>query len=95
MSEIKFTARSDDGRKWSRENSPDSCIGLVYLNVGAVDGHDFGGWVSPQVRALVHAAPELLEACELVIGSIRIPDDDVSQEVLRRLRLAVRNAKSV
>jgi len=42
---------------------------------------------------LIVASPELLEVCELIIGSVRIPDDDVSQEVLRRLRLAVRKAK--
>jgi len=42
---------------------------------------------------LIAAAPELLEVCELIIGSVRIPDDNVSQEVLRRLRLAVRKAK--
>lgn len=41
---------------------------------------------------LIAAAPDLLEACELIIGSVRIPDDEVSQEVLRRLRLAVRKA---
>jgi len=42
---------------------------------------------------LIAAAPDLLEACELVIGSVPVPADEVSQEVLRRLRAAVRKAK--
>ena len=44
--------------------------------------------------ALIASAPELLDACELVEGSLLFDrEDSVSKEVMRRLRAAVRKAK--
>jgi len=45
-------------------------------------------------RSLIAAAPELLDACELVIGSLPAPADDLSREVMRRVHEAVRLAKA-
>lgn len=42
---------------------------------------------------LIAAAPDLLEACELVIGSLSFDrEDDFSKEVIRRLTAAIAKA---
>jgi hypothetical protein len=43
---------------------------------------------------VIVAAPELLEACELVIGTLKFDrEDEFSKEVIRRLNAAIRKAK--
>lgn len=58
MSYITFTHGKEDGQKWDQDDFKLD-YELVYLTVDAGDkGGHLGGWVSPEVRRLVHAAPQ-------------------------------------
>jgi hypothetical protein len=60
IGEIECIADQSDGKKWTEQGFPD-CSHLVYLQVKTdADASTVSGWVKPQVRSLIHAAPDLL-----------------------------------
>ena len=73
MSRIRFVPGKYDGEGWSGEKHPD-LFDLVYMHVTAND-HTFSGWVSPEVRRVVLAAPanqRAVYAHEAMIGRLKV-----------------------
>ncbi len=66
-------------------------IATIYLRQGK-DPDEFPHAISEANARLIAAAPDLLEACELVIGSMPAPDE-FALEVKRRVKLAIAKAK--
>jgi hypothetical protein len=83
---------------WSNERIWDTPASRIHARVHGVpvalaEAFTMRGAGEKEANArLIAAAPELLEACELVIGSMAVGADDFSQEVLRRVRAAVAKA---
>ena len=95
MSDIKFEAGKDDGNKW-KEPELDALAHLVYMHVKA-DVQAFSGWVRPEVRSLIHAAPDLLVAvrkAEAIFTRANWLDtgSDPEAVALRELRAAIAKA---
>jgi hypothetical protein len=57
MSYITFTHGKEDGQKWNQDEFKLD-YELIYVSVEAGDtGGSMSGWVSAEVRQLIHAAP--------------------------------------
>ena len=76
MNNVTFSAGLDDGQHWSKPSQP---LELVYMQItpnkdADVYAGNFSGWVSPEVRRLVLAAPHnqrKVHEHEALIGKLK------------------------
>jgi len=101
---ITFRPGHDDGSKADERALAD----LVYLQIQASDGSPsvsrINGFVTPAVRSLVHAAPDLLaslvEVCDWICDGLAqpegtLPDDEclrLTEQIASRARTAIAKA---
>lgn len=90
--DIKFIAGKEDGQKWNDKDLPH--LNLVYMHIRAND-ESFSGWVSPDVRRLVNAAPDnqrkVYEYEKLIAKLYKLlpGDPDSAYDLVRAEHLAI------